>query len=82
VLDALRIAVDAFAEQALDAVEEVRDVAGDVEADQVAREHAAQELPVLREHAVHVVGGNGTCRNSAILASGRSSRRWSAQRSR
>ena len=55
VLDLPRQAVDAFAEKPLDAVEKVRDVAGAVEADEIAAEHAEQQLAVPRQDPVDVV---------------------------
>ena len=55
VLDDAALAVDAQAERALGAVHEVRRVAGRVEADEVAREEAAQDLAVPGEDAERVV---------------------------
>jgi hypothetical protein len=58
-LDDHRLAVDASAEQTLDAIEEVARVALDVEADQVAGEQAAKQLAVPGAEPKDVVGGEG-----------------------
>ena len=59
VLDLPALSVDAGTEQAVDGVEEVVDVAGTMEADQVAGQQAAQDLAVVRESAVDVEGREG-----------------------
>ena len=83
VLDAPALAIDALAEQALDAVEEVRHVARRVEAD---RSHASRPRSSSRshgQHAEHVVaagtarGGTARCARRAAARAG-----GSAQRSR